>query len=365
MSIETDKPKKKRSSRDLLPKMEEFREVTRLMFSNRDQGPLHRLGIDVHDVTNLENLPQIRRARDYHLYDFKGQRYLDIFRGEGFNLLGYSVTGFQLAIKNRISQALWQGLPHPVYKQVKHNLERCFPGHTALICPDRYRILSLLELLGIKTERPLLPLQSDLTDALPRQALTWWFPFTGSPAPVSIALIPSLGIQGPYVLLVDSEIFAHHLGSFGTHEHEVFSILDYIGHAVPAYALSSMLNALSTLEGLGAFAGTGALAESGNKLSLGASGHPRTKHLQEHLGIWRESDWQQYALGKWQRFGPWLHHSWSALEYQQVFAQALKSGILLNPRAQGINTLPGFMSAGEKANLESVLAFQPTITEKN
>jgi hypothetical protein len=358
---QTSENSKKVRGRDLLPSMGELREAARQVFNNRGQGPLHRLGMDVSDVANLEKLPQIRRARDYHLLDFKGRRYLDLFRGEGANLLGYSVNGFQLAIKNRLSQALWQGMPHPLYKQVKKTLERCFPGHTTLICPDHYRIQILLELLGIKQDRPLLPLATDLTGVFPRHALTWWFPFTGAPAPVAVALIPSLGIQGPYVLLVDNELYAHHLTSFGTHEHEVFSILDYIGHAVPVYALAGMISGLSALEGLGAFAGTGAVAAGGNKLTLGAMGHPRTAQLQQHLGLWRESAWQSCTIGAWKRVGPWLHHGFSPAEYAQVFAGALERGIVLNPRASGINCLPGLMSKGEQAILEETLAFDPRV----
>lgn len=359
MSRTSDSNKKGRSGHDLLPTMGELREVARQIFSNREQGPLFRLGLDVQDVANLESLPQVRRARDYHLHDFKGRRWLDLFRGEGANLLGYSLNGFQLGIKNRISQALWQGMPHPLYKQVKRTLERCFPAHTALICPDRYRIQSLLELLDIKHDRPLVPLARDLTDPAPRHGLTWWFPFTGAPGPVAVALVPSLGIQGPYVLLVENGIYAHHLTSFGTHEHAVFSILDYIGHAVPVYALAGMVAGLSALEGLGAFAGVGSSPAGGNKLTLGAMNHPRTSKLQQHLGLWRESDWQDCRIGAWRRSGPWLHHDFEPADYRKVFAHALEKGIILNPRSSGINCLPGVMSAGEKANLEAALAFDP------
>jgi hypothetical protein len=345
---------------ELLPRMADLRQAARQIFSKSDQGPLFRFGLDVHDVANLERLPSIRRARDFHLYAFDGKRYLDLYRGEAFNLLGHSVRGFQLSIKNRLSQALWQGLPHPLYKQVKRTLERCFPAHTALICPDRHRILGLLELLGIKVERPLLPLASDLGSDVPPHELTYWFPFTASPAPISVAVIPSLGIQGPYVLLVESRIYAHHLKSFGTHEHEVFSILDYIGHQVPVYALAGLVTALSALEGLGAFAGMGTNPAPGSSVTLGAINHPRTRGLQEQLGIWREPVWQTIDTGHWKRTGPYLRHPFKPADYAQVFASALQAGILLHPRSSGINCLPGVLSPGEKAALEKLFAWSPT-----
>jgi hypothetical protein len=149
------------------------------------------------------------------------------------------------------------------------------------------------------------------------------------------------------------------LQSFGSHEHEVFSILDYIGHAVPVYALAGMITALSALEGLGAFAGTGALPGGGNKLSLGAMNHPRTRQLQQHLGTWREAVWQGWSIGAWKRIGPWLYHEFGPGEYQKVFLKAMEAGILLNPRSSGINCLPGIMSQGEQAILERLLAFDP------
>ena len=341
---------------DLLPRMGDLRQLARQIFANRDQGPLHRFGLDVHDVANLELLPAIRRARDYHLYAFDNTRYLDLYRGESFNLLGYSLSGFQLGIKNRISQSLWQGLPHPLHKQVKRTLERCFPNHCALICPDRYRVIGVLELLGIKPERALLPLKEDLVGGEAARDLSYWFPFTGSPGPVSIAVIPSLG---PYVLLVDTRIYSHHLKSFGTHEHEVFSILDWIGHQVPVFALTGLVTALSTMEGLGAFAGMGAAVAPGSTVTLGASKHPRTRSLQTHLGVWRESAWQAIALGHWKRTGPYLHHDFKPAAYGIIFRKALETGILLHPRSSGVNTLPGVMSPGEQAKLEEILAFAP------
>lgn len=357
---ESSRPKTgKQLMQDLLPDLTQLRDFARHLFSERNQGPLHHLGLEVADITNIEKLPSIRRARDFHLYSFTGKRYLDLYRGEGFNLLGYSIPGFHLGIKNRIAQALWQGMPHPLHKQLSKVLEQVFPQHHAVICPDRYRVSSVLELLNMQLDRPLMPTRDDLTGENTDRALSYWFPFTGSPSPVTLALLPSLGVQGPYVLLVSNDIFAHHLSSFGNHEHEVFSVLRFISNQVPVYALTALMTALSTLEGLGAFAGLTITAVGPDKINLGALNHPRTKGLNQQLGIWRESSWQKIAISPWKRSGPYIYHSFSATDYCQVFSFALSLGIVLNPRSDGVNCLPGVMSDGEKKQLEAVLAYQP------
>jgi hypothetical protein len=120
-----------------------------------------------------------------------------------------------------------------------------------------------------------------------------------------------------------------------------------------------MVTALSALEGLGAFAGMGTLPAPGSSVTLGAINHPRTRGLQEQLGIWRESAWQAVDTGLWKRTGPYLRHPFSAEAYSQVFDRALRAGVLLHPRSSGINCLPGVMSAGEKAALENILAWKP------
>lgn len=346
----------KKIMQDLLPDMGQLREFARHLFASRDQGPLYQLGLEVEDIPNIQALPKVRRARDYRVHDFSGKRYLDLYRGEGFSLLGYSLPGFQLAIKNRVSQALWQGLPHPLLGQLQKRLAQFFPDHHAVVCPDRYRVNSVLELLDVEPDRPLMPFQSDVTGLPPGRRLGYWLPFSGKPGPLSIALIPSLGVQGPYVLLVESKLFQHHLTSFGKHEGEVFHVLDFVSHQVPVFALSALMSSLSALEGLGAFAGLAALPASGDKLALGALKHPRTKDLNQQLGVWRESQWQQVSLGRWSRHGPYLVHDFSPAAYCRVFQAALRAGVVLNPRSKGVNCLPGIMSPGERKALESILA---------
>ena len=314
-------------------------------------APLDRLGLASADLANFQILPLIRRARDFHAYCFSGKRYLDLYRADGFSLLGYSLPSFSLGIKNRVSQALWQGYPHPLHKQVLHALGQCFPNHQAILCLDRFQLQCVLELLGIPGNRPLFPQAADLTGTLDKSTPDFWFPWTGPPKPISLALIPTLGEQGPFVLLLSKTLSTTMTPQLPT--------IQTLGNQVPVFAVAALITGLSVLQGLGAFLSFGAEQKTLTKPELGSASHPRTKGLIQQLGAWQETSWQSLKTAGWKRRGPYLLHDFSPREYTQIFSYGLEKGIILNPRSAGVNFLPGTMSDGEQKLLESVLDFQP------
>lgn len=336
---------------DLIPDLGELAGMARSIIANRHQGPLHRLGFNVEDIQNYAALPYFRRARDYHLHDIKGRRYLDFSRGDGTHLLGYSVPHSREALKNRINQGTFHGLPHVSHQQLMKTLGRLFPRHVAVVCPDRYRIQSVMDILGVKTDRPMVPLREDLAGLASDDSFAFWLPFSMSPGLVSIALLPSLSLQGPFVLLVERQYFQRQLQAHGKDAGVLEQFLDVMLRQVPAWSLSPLMSGLQALEVLGAFAGYAPGPDA-----LGAMSHPLTKDLQGRLGIWREAWWLRTSLGpSWQRVGPYLMHNLGPAEYAGLFKSALDQGVLLNPRCAGLNVIPGIMSDGELALVRKIL----------
>ena len=59
----------------------------------------------------LRLLPAIRRARDFHLYDASGKRYLDLYQQGGRAWLGHRPEGLSLQIKNTLSRGVYSPYP--------------------------------------------------------------------------------------------------------------------------------------------------------------------------------------------------------------------------------------------------------------
>ena len=58
-----------------------------------------------------KSIPPIRRTRDYHLYDFRGRRYLDMFLDGGRALLGHKPGRTVLMMKNALEKGLSAAYP--------------------------------------------------------------------------------------------------------------------------------------------------------------------------------------------------------------------------------------------------------------
>lgn len=319
----------------------------RTLLGNKHQGPLQNLGMAVSDLENFAALPLIRRSRDFHLYSQSGKRYLDLYRGDGTQILGHSVAGLGQMVKQRLDQGGFHGLPHQSHFQLPKMLARVFPGHRSVICPDRYRIRTVLELLGVDAGRPMIPHRTDLTGASRKGSYSFWLPFSAGPADIALALLPAMSLQGPYVLLVENHHFDRVIQAAGKEARDLETFLRVMGQQAAPWSLVPVIKGLAVLENLGAFAGQG--------LSLAGAGGLPGRH-KEGLGLWRESAWLRYRhSSRWQRTGPYLVHDLDSLEYSAFFRLALARGVVMNPRSDGLNILPGTCSEGERQLLCALL----------
>jgi hypothetical protein len=67
--------------------------------------------IQLKDQELLRRLPAIRRAREFHLYDASGKRFLDMYLEGGLAWLGHRPEGLSLEIKNIVSRGVYAAYP--------------------------------------------------------------------------------------------------------------------------------------------------------------------------------------------------------------------------------------------------------------
>ena len=68
----------------------------------------------------LREMPVIRRAREFHLYDNAGKRLLDLYLNGGKALLGHRPEGFSLIVKNTLARGVTAEYPsHEEGKMLK------------------------------------------------------------------------------------------------------------------------------------------------------------------------------------------------------------------------------------------------------
>jgi len=113
-------------------------------------------------------LPNFRRAREYHLYDDKGNRYLDLWQNNGRSLMGHRPGKFSQYLKNSISRGMWADYPNPAQHKLKKTLLKLFPEYSdAYLFRNRERALA-----ATSPESPQDPLQY-LTNSVPGSCWDW------------------------------------------------------------------------------------------------------------------------------------------------------------------------------------------------
>jgi hypothetical protein len=99
-------------------------------------------------------IPPIKRCREYHLYDYKGNRYLDMILDEGRALMGHKPGKTMLAIKNSLEKGLWTPYPSIYTHRLKKLLGTIFPHYS------EFALFSNEERVALALDSPLIDLPS-------------------------------------------------------------------------------------------------------------------------------------------------------------------------------------------------------------
>lgn len=78
-------------------------------------------------------IPKIKRARGYRLYDYQGNRYLDLFQCGGNAVLGHRAFKLNPVLKNVISKGLVFNLPSIYEYRLKKAISNLFPAFDSVI----------------------------------------------------------------------------------------------------------------------------------------------------------------------------------------------------------------------------------------
>ena len=120
------------------------------------------------DLRLLSELPEIRRAREYRLYDAAGRRYLDLYQDCGRAVLGHRPDGLSKAVRNTFSRGIAADFPSANERTLVKALSRLLPRTGSFrIYRSTLRAATVLLELGVSLFTD--PL-TDLTVRLPAPA---------------------------------------------------------------------------------------------------------------------------------------------------------------------------------------------------
>ena len=84
--------------------------------------------IKAQTIDLLGEIPTIRRARGYRLYDNGGKRYLDLYQNGGCSLLGHRAGRLSTVLKDTISKGLIFDLPSIYHHRLQRALSEMYPA---------------------------------------------------------------------------------------------------------------------------------------------------------------------------------------------------------------------------------------------
>jgi hypothetical protein len=267
------------------------------------------------DPTLLSLLPEIRRCREYRLYDGKGRRFLDMYQLGGRALGGHRPEGLSHGFKNHLSRGIWGELPNPYGRELKALLAPLFPDHPQiLLFPSADAVQGFLQRRqgdALEEERLI---QDPALEPLETGRPALWRPlcpvdYRG--IPVLVPVLPFPGDFAPRVVcLAPDEILP-------SAEEQLRSEM-----ACSSLMLAALVKAVTVLP---------KLADNENRKGM--------------------EEFDRSGAGLWDRRGPYLAYRGDPERYPDLFRAALAEGILLHPGPGGPSILPLSYTEGEMAPL--------------
>ena len=247
----------------------------------------------------LKLLPNVLRARDFHLYLEGGIRLTDLWLFGGKAVLGHKPPGLLRELKNAAERGLFSPFPHPLEKRLLKALGRLFPERVFRLYPDESSLYRALEKAGFSDDNTKVSL---------------WRPFLDMPEGIPI-MIPVLPWPlGPAALVLDKS--AETLFPAG-------ELISPVLLAPAVRALNNLMSCKRTVK------------------------YPRIdKALKNSL---------------WHRQGIYLTCNLDKESYAAMFRRFLEGGFLIPPSPEEPAILPSFMSKGEETKLAEAFSAESAI----
>ena len=274
----------------------------------------------------LRIVPNVLRARDFHLYLANGKRLTDLWLQGGKAVLGHKPPKVLMELKNAAERGLFASFPHPLEKRFLKALEQFFPDRTFRLYIDDTSLRHALCEAGFDSTTPLPdPAFPPGRNANIKVSVSLWRPFGEPPgsdelkAPILIPVLP--WPLSPSVLVLDKSLEA----SFP------------IGEIIPPVLLAPATRALYALAA---------------KIRI-----PDRQHFHKIEKTLREQMASERNSGEniWYHRGIYLTTNTRKTQYEELFMRFLESGFLLPPSNSEPLILPASMSKGEEAKLAELL----------
>jgi hypothetical protein len=256
----------------------------------------------------LGEVPRIRRARGWRLYDVDGRRILDLWQAGGEAVLGHRPDRAGAALKAALDRGLTAALPTAWQARLLAALASRFPAYRSFrLYATRERAFEAASrVLGTAVTPDRVADPGLGTDGAGQVGL--WRPFLGGdPAwPVVVPVLPFTLGGSPSAACFRDELPEG---------------------AEPSDSVSAVA-AIAALRGLAGL----------------AAGRPHDPFGPRDLD----------GCPAWERRGPYLGPAFAADAYPRVFRAFLAHGVLLSPRYPGPSILPGEASEGERRLVASL-----------
>ena len=256
-------------------------------------------------------LPLIRRARDYHLYSQKGERYLDLYQDGGRAILGHKPRNLYKILKNEMQKGLMAEIPSVFNKRFEKAILRLTGENRQVRIYSSFEnaLAAAQKLLGKTFREKHIQEPFFIKD---ENAPVYFRPFTDinySRFPILFPVLPFPGSFAPQSILIRKEIIS-------SYEKDL-----------PSDSVSPVL-----LAGL--------------------------LHLTEELQKEAESPdiWKSWKLPEWKRFGCYCFPRSIPEDYTQFFNRFLAEGIIISPNPERPILLPRIFSPGEQSIVERLAA---------
>ncbi len=248
------------------------------------------------------SFPEIKRSRDYYLYDFSGNRYLDLYQNGGRAIMGHKPQGLSTVLKNTISKGLLSEYPGVYYKRLLKILKIFFPEY------EEYRVFSSMDkvvmVLSDYLQRSVTSIPDPVVTDSENQNISLWRPF----------LKPSKG-KKPDILV---PVLPFPLG--GTPGLVCLKKTSGAEKIPPSDVVSPFM-----------------LAGIIKSLNI----------LLKFKNIYTEEIWCRFNSSLWDRKGPYLIMRCNREEYGDIFDRFKRRKILLSPFFPGPSIVPLIFSEGD------------------
>jgi len=261
-------------------------------------------------------IPEIKRARDYRLYDCTGRRYIDCYQNNGHAVLGHRAEKLSKTLKNTLSRGLLYDIPSVYERRLIKLLIKIFPAYSTFRIRRSFeRVLQDISRLSGRNITA-----EDITDPVliscggtdsKSYTAAYWRPFTDSTFykkfKILVPLLPFAAGGSPAVLC------------FKGITQDVLPVSDTVSPVLLAGVI----------------------------------------HVIYRLAHYKIPDWVDLSLPKafniWKREGIYLKAECSISEYENVFKRFLADGVIISPCFPGPTIMPGGLSDGERKKIIGLL----------